>query len=198
MRLLYHHTDICHNACSIPITKFLTQIMDHLIIFRVWNDKASRPGFINCIINDIDLTLIQGDKIYQPNGQSFPHRINNAERIIVSANSSEEFEIVVKAHNIAKYRQSYALVITGCFNHDNVTSLTTKSSKTDLNLQDGTHSAANNVSESGNKPNEETPIAPWQNSSSHPHSSFLISLAILLVSILLFSSYCLEVCIICC
>ncbi|KAL7522115.1 hypothetical protein ACHAWX_006802 [Stephanocyclus meneghinianus] len=85
-------------------------------IDSVWSEEASSPGCVNCLLNDLDLTVTIGGVTYYPNGLSQPDRRNNAERVIINGVTNNDVAtITVTAHNLARYEQKYSLVATGCF-----------------------------------------------------------------------------------
>lgn len=89
---------------------------ESLSVTLVWVEEASVPGCVNCVLNDLDLTVSRGGTTKFPNGLSGPDRTNNAERVIFDdANGGDKFVITVKGTNLLRASQSYSLVASGCF-----------------------------------------------------------------------------------
>uniref|UniRef100_A0A7S4KBH3 subtilisin n=1 Tax=Odontella aurita TaxID=265563 RepID=A0A7S4KBH3_9STRA len=91
----------------------------------VWADPPGSSGCTKCLINDLDLTLIDDKtgKTYYPNdmGSGGDHR-NNVERIVVPATEVGEdgasYTATVDAYNLDTSDQQFSLVMSGCFNFD--------------------------------------------------------------------------------
>ena len=89
-----------------------------------WYDPASLPGCVNCLVNNLDLSIqrfdLEGNQngaVKHPNGKSTADMVNNNERIQLSVSSGERYTISVTARSIAVTgtTQKYSLVGTGCF-----------------------------------------------------------------------------------
>ena len=95
--------------CSRPLSAML-----------VWTDPAGAP-FCNqgCVLNDLDLSIIQGGEIFYPNGLHGKDSVNNAERVQISSPATgASYTINVQGASLLA-AQSYSLVITGCFSIPN-------------------------------------------------------------------------------
>jgi len=89
---------------------------DKLSVTLVWFEEGSSIGCNRCLINDLDLTVSLGGKLYYPNGRSSPDRTNSAERVVVTGvKDGDVATITVEGFNLAKRAQEYSLVATGCF-----------------------------------------------------------------------------------
>lgn len=78
--------------------------------------SGSHPGCTQCLLNDLDLTVESGGRLYYPNGRKGPDRINNAERVIIEGvRDGQNATITVTPYNLATKWQHYSLVATGCF-----------------------------------------------------------------------------------
>jgi len=82
----------------------------------VWVEEGSTPGCLNCVMNDLDLSVSLRGVTYFPNGRNGPDRVNSAERVVIrGVQNGDIATITVNAYNLAKRSQNYALVVTGCF-----------------------------------------------------------------------------------
>jgi len=87
-----------------------------LSVTIVWMDPGSAVGCMECLVNDLDLSVSFGGITHYPNGRRSPDRKNNVERVIITGvQHGETATISVNAHNLIAASQMYALVATACF-----------------------------------------------------------------------------------
>jgi len=89
---------------------------EDLSVTIVWMDPGSAVGCMECLVNDLDLSVSFGGITHYPNGRRSPDRKNNVERVIITGvQHGETATISVNAHNLIAASQMYALVATACF-----------------------------------------------------------------------------------
>jgi len=89
---------------------------EDLSVTIVWMDPGSAVGCMECLVNDLDLSVSFGGITHYPNGRRSPDRKNNVERVIITGvQHGETATISVNAHNLIEASQMYALVATACF-----------------------------------------------------------------------------------
>lgn len=89
---------------------------DKLSVTLVWVEPGSTPGCMNCVLNDLDLSVEMGGQTYYPNGKNGPDRLNSAERVVIGGvNNGDIATIKVTGHNLIVPAQKYSVVATGCF-----------------------------------------------------------------------------------
>eukprot|EP00804_Cyclotella_cryptica_P001480 CCRYP_003711-RB/>CCRYP_003711-RB protein AED:0.06 eAED:0.06 QI:416/1/1/1/1/1/7/71/879 len=116
------------NVYNIVIDKSQGCTNSKFSVTLLWNEPGSIPGCMNCLLNNLDLTVIYDGKFYYPNGLEGPDTVNNNERVIVNdVNDKEEFAVVVNATSLSGVSQSYSLIASGCFGGESVSN-TPKSS----------------------------------------------------------------------
>lgn len=104
------------NTYNVTIDKSNGCQAEHLSVTLVWVEEGSSPGCMNCVLNDLDLSVSFRGQIYLPNGRKSPDRTNIVERVVINGvKGGETATISVNAHNLAWFSQKYALVATGCF-----------------------------------------------------------------------------------
>lgn len=91
-------------------------LLSFLLVLRsVWVEEGSTPGCVNCLLNNLDLTVSKGGTTYYPNGLTGPDAKNSAERVILPVNQNDFITVTVTASNLSKRSQKFALAATGCF-----------------------------------------------------------------------------------
>lgn len=103
------------NGCSSDLTVTL-----------VWMDPPGATGCLNCLVNDLDVTVEELStggisKVYYPNGLSKRDKRNTVERIAINTSDGDKFRVLVKATNLVS-EQRYSLAIAGCLADDITTS----------------------------------------------------------------------------
>ena len=88
-----------------------------------WYDPPSSNGCTKCLVNDLDLLVenVHSGKKHFPNGLTRPDTINNLERVRVNDTvSGHKYRVSVQASMLGPgyTKQSFALVVTGCFGDD--------------------------------------------------------------------------------
>ena len=88
----------------------------------VWADLPGFLGCLDCVLNDLDLFVVQttadGSNVTEhfPNGRTTKDSQNNVERIRLIANDGDSFVITVDAARLESGQQTYAIAIVfGCF-----------------------------------------------------------------------------------
>ncbi len=104
------------NTYNVTIDKSNGCQAEHLSVTLVWVEEGSSPGCMNCVLNDLDLSVSLRGQNYLPNGRKTPDRTNIVERVVINGvEGGETATISVNAHNLAWRSQKFALVATGCF-----------------------------------------------------------------------------------
>ncbi len=104
------------NTYNVTIDKSNGCQAEGLSVTLVWVEEGSSPGCVNCVLNDLDLSVSFRGQIYLPNGRKSPDRTNIVERVVINGvEGGETATISVNAHNLVWRSQKYALVATGCF-----------------------------------------------------------------------------------
>jgi len=85
----------------------------------VWTDRPALPGCLQCLINNLDLSLVrnkdQSSQVFYPNGRSEPDTLNNAERIRLSnVKHNDTITMYVSAANLMTPTQQFSIVASGC------------------------------------------------------------------------------------
>lgn len=99
----------------------------------VWADPPGFVGCLNCVLNDLDLFVVQttaaGERIeHYPNGKSNKDRINNVERVRFKAADGDSFVVTVTASHLEGAEQTYAMsAVYGCLDQRTRTGNTDKS-----------------------------------------------------------------------
>jgi hypothetical protein len=99
----YQITSNRRQGCNEPLSATL-----------VWTDPPVIGSCRNCVLNDLDLTIIRDGSTVYPNGRRFPDTKNNAERVRFNHPPDGGYIVQVKGKNLESSSQKYALVITGC------------------------------------------------------------------------------------
>jgi len=90
-----------------------------LSVTLTWMEPASSPGCTKCLLNDLDLSLVEAGREavrFHPNGRSVKDHENNVERVVIDdVPDGSRFLIHVEAYNLNDISQAFALVATGCF-----------------------------------------------------------------------------------
>ena len=112
--------------------------MTELSVTLAWTDPSAAVGCTSCLINDLDLTVSKlvsvynnttnttnttaaaaiEEHVFYANGGTNVDTLNNVERVRVNASLGDEFLVRVTGSNLATQNQTYALVVTGCFDID--------------------------------------------------------------------------------
>jgi len=89
---------------------------EHLSATLTWIDPPGESGCKSCLMNDLDLVLINNDNDQEtfPNGNDDADDINNVERVRVQVDSGDVYTVRVEASNLAYSSAKYSLVVTGC------------------------------------------------------------------------------------
>jgi len=104
------------NTYNVTIDKSNGCQAENLSVTLVWVEEGSSPGCMNCVLNDLDLSVSFRGETYYPNGRQSPDRTNIVERVVINGVEGGETAVIsVNAHNLAWLSQTYALVATGCF-----------------------------------------------------------------------------------
>jgi len=88
-----------------------------LSVTLVWTDPPTATLCLQCVLNDLDLTVtIDGSHSVYANGLDHPDEVNNAERIrLKNPVVGAEYIIQVHAKELIGHHQPFSLVISGCF-----------------------------------------------------------------------------------
>jgi len=79
-------------------------------------DKPASVDCRKCRINNLDLSVTKGTRVYYPNGHLQVQTNNTSQRIrIDDYNNGDEFVVKVVATNLESVDQKFAVVTTGCF-----------------------------------------------------------------------------------
>ena len=80
-----------------------------------WTDIAGSVGAEISLINDLDLTVTVGETTYLPNSlRSGTDTVNNTEKIHIEAlPPGEDIEVIVRAGNLMRPNQAFALAVSG-------------------------------------------------------------------------------------
>lgn len=89
----------------------------------VWTDPPVDPRSSKMLLNDLDLEVIIGNRLYYPNMKLGGDRLNNVEVIsfptsMFDSKEKQYLRVRVMNHEIATQKQCYSLVLTGEF-YDN-------------------------------------------------------------------------------
>ena len=91
-----------------------------LSVTLAWYDPPGPVGCTTCLVNDLDIVVedLTTSDLHYPNGTTQqPDRVNNKERIRISATPGRQYRITVSATRFSPNfsSQHYSLVATGCF-----------------------------------------------------------------------------------
>ena len=93
-----------------------------LSVTLAWYDAPGAPGCVQCLMNDLDLNVLEVNTNGRMNGKwIFPNGIrrrntkNNVERIRTIISAGKLYRISVKARNLSEADAKFSLIATGCF-----------------------------------------------------------------------------------
>lgn len=97
--------------------------VDELSVTLVWSDPPARPNCQRCVLNDLDLKVVDrsdGDRHLSPNGLiDRRDALNNAERVRVAAPPpGNRYRVKIRATDLETPTQDYALAVAGCLVDD--------------------------------------------------------------------------------
>ena len=94
---------------------FANTTTNTLNVSLCWTDLAGSVGAAVSLINDLDLTVTDGENTYLPNSlKSGTDTLNNTEKVHVEAvPPGDNIEVTVKAGNLMRPNQAFALAISG-------------------------------------------------------------------------------------
>jgi subtilisin family serine protease len=90
-----------------------------LALTLVWTDYPGTPGHAPNLVNDLDLVVTSpSGKVYYGNSslsEAGPHpdRANNVERVIIALPETGRYQVRVRAYNVPRGPQPFALVYSG-------------------------------------------------------------------------------------
>ncbi len=97
-------------------TVTVTNSSEPLRVTLVYSDYPGATVAFKALVNDLDLTVVEGTKKFFPNGKDIPDRVNNVEGIDIVNPAKGTYTIQVSAYRIPQGKngaQPYALVISG-------------------------------------------------------------------------------------
>ncbi|MBO4554061.1 S8 family serine peptidase [bacterium] len=94
---------------------FANTTTNTLNVSLCWTDLAGSVGAAVSLINDLDLVVTDGENTYLPNSlRSGTDTLNNTEKVHVEAvPPGDNIEVTVKAGNLMRPNQAFALAISG-------------------------------------------------------------------------------------